>query len=1756
MAIPQKIIPQKGLDLDSSELYVEELRAVFLKNITLAVNDNERIAQDEGLNQFEFTPLESNSKYCELTLPSGNNYCVGFYYAIELKQAYVFVWNSQSNHLIYRLNAQDGSCQVVVQSSCLNFQLRPEHFIAEGRCVVETACYFNVVKQAQDQRVYLIFTDNYNEPRFISVEDCIATDFFDPNQFPFFNINDAECYRCNLLNLGVPTPLDCLEITPIARDMDDPDELTKVNKLLGNTWQFRIRGEDVWGRTTEHGIISDMYLPAAGSVCAAGSVGQPRCLKLKFKAGCPTIEKLYIEFRNWTGNVRGLATETDWYRAVILEKYDSSDTSKDWWERPINPNITYNAADNTIEYTFCASDERVPIDVSETNRSENPLALTSSSVFKIGKSIALARNTRGFEPLDQKELDKIEFSVIAPGATTVCKPQARTLTFYAILYSWGDEVVVPLRKKNDQIVFGAADCANNNPFAYDQVMKDNQEGFIGCLRGTKYYAISKQCSYDRQTGEIKEVGIDFNWGNPLTDPMNYLRYYPVQKFVIENVLPGNYIFQISSHKATPLDDYMRMSTYTIGRASFATPATLLNKEREILVNCCSADYTDANPFIIYDLTRSGKGCAVVDATSVNAGYIYEDEKSKIPIEGAVIDASVDSAVTPYGTDHNGFYFCATRKRGLKTTIRGMKNCTEQALATGRASRDTADNWYKFDTLYAYKGSDTYPATDRMLIKGKVVECSNSSVGVPGVLVVLAHGGYAVTDSSGAYTIVAHDLVTMVRTDKVVFSQNGSCHILSCTGSCNYCLPSQDFTADSCDNSARIITMSDQGATANAVNKRGPKMGGRYGLGVVLHDWMGRQSFVQALEKHYVDIPTLQQTQAYDFSKIQFNLNGAVFPSWVRRVSFYITENLNYDQWFEWVAERIQFIDNTGNANTAAPSQIRLYYESLGVYNQTNNFSTNSTWQFVDDQNKVVLGDYIEFLAKPDGTIYTERITALVKHDKQGKYVQVDYDNALADLKDGTLVQFVRPKAYQSNQFYYQLCPSIRVENLLAVEQSGTLNFFDSYLQARTIPVPVEVKKTDSSGEIQTTTEYKLNNYPFYYEHHSPSDFWGDHAWNKGRVAEKNPYERRYCRPMEVAVSKVFSNNGVVNGLHYFDEDDFKEYDEQGRGGIVVGLAEDNTVLFICENDNFVATYNDVSVEVREGQVIAPNADDKFGRAQKKIGNNYGCQMADINTIRRKNGIVLFLDGNRSALVYHNYADAVDLSDEGVKSWITAKVKSVRDFNIAGEGIRYFHAGIDAKTREYLLTDSFLEPRPDSTGAACPEGWQLSSDGTTCSRIVESEPTSQQTPIHAAPSTHPVYSQYGTRIYESGFNLQGDGAASEILSPDAFWSNFDSTVNNGPMNRNGIWVDNDNDGVRDALSMGQQLTVTFNLSSDSQKLFYFGVGGDNKIKLTVNGVVIVDKQTIVDLNFKWWHVYPVLLNAGSNLVSVTGEGDGSVQDSMAMEIYENTEAELLAASSYADLNVRFKTADLRGGILQITECQAGYQPINDGGVWKCQKVETQPSTPVDLGVIVPDSKFLNDRAAVEVSVSETLCLDMVQKVFRGFLSFTPEYYGTMEADLYGPQLLSFRLAEAWRHHGLMDAGSSFSTFYGTAVDLFLEVVFNRDNTKVKNYLWNEVYCKGAQWFIESIVTESGQQSRLMPLWWEKRDQFFVADFKCALNTPQDMMLGSDTTTNALLDGDLLYGRWLKARYKLRAQDRTKYFQLTALVGYMNGAEKSG
>lgn len=221
-------------------------------------------------------------------------------------------------------------------------------------------------------------------------------------------------------------------------------------------------------------------------------------------------------------------------------------------------------------------------------------------------------------------------------------------------------------------------------------------------------------------------------------------------------------------------------------------------------------------------------------------------------------------------------------------------------------------------------------------------------------------------------------------------------------------------------------------------------------------------------------------------------------------------------------------------------------------------------------------------------------------------------------------------------------------------------------------------------------------------------------------------------------------------------------------------------------------------------------------------------------------------------------------------------------------------------------------------AACPSGYTLNEEGTLCVAQEETEPTIEGDAVEACENFYEQYGEYGAIVYVGGFDSDGTGQganlSADIIAGDVVaittaevWQNNDHTTpgttdgnNFGPVNRAGVW---------DCAGVGAgQLGFTVPVDVPSTKVYYIGIAADDKFKMVVNGVTIVDNTAVNPAAtyyldggaiFRYWHIYPVTLTEGINYLELVGIDTGGVQSVLAAEIYDNTLAQLQAAALEPD-----------------------------------------------------------------------------------------------------------------------------------------------------------------------------------------------------------------------------------------------------------------
>lgn len=258
------------------------------------------------------------------------------------------------------------------------------------------------------------------------------------------------------------------------------------------------------------------------------------------------------------------------------------------------------------------------------------------------------------------------------------------------------------------------------------------------------------------------------------------------------------------------------------------------------------------------------------------------------------------------------------------------------------------------------------------------------------------------------------------------------------------------------------------------------------------------------------------------------------------------------------------------------------------------------------------------------------------------------------------------------------------------------------------------------------------------------------------------------------------------------------------------------------------------------------------------------------------------------------------------------------------------------------TDFFWQTPCNCVGA----GFSPAPSGLECQNVVTTAPTVTSSGFCLAISQNAAYSNDGGRVYNPGFTTAtvnlGFGAVdafinTELLTPN-LWRNDTASSTIGPMNREGVWIDSDCNGTRDPLSGGVQTTIAYLFNNPGPaKTIHVGVGADNQFQLVVNGVLIVDTLAAGNRQFKVWHLMPINVVTGANYINVIATGDGSVNDAMAMMVYDNTAAEIIAAGSEGALTIPFRSSSLRGTTYSVSTCPSGYSLDTSSGnpaTWTC------------------------------------------------------------------------------------------------------------------------------------------------------------------------------------------------------------------------------
>lgn len=225
---------------------------------------------------------------------------------------------------------------------------------------------------------------------------------------------------------------------------------------------------------------------------------------------------------------------------------------------------------------------------------------------------------------------------------------------------------------------------------------------------------------------------------------------------------------------------------------------------------------------------------------------------------------------------------------------------------------------------------------------------------------------------------------------------------------------------------------------------------------------------------------------------------------------------------------------------------------------------------------------------------------------------------------------------------------------------------------------------------------------------------------------------------------------------------------------------------------------------------------------------------------------------------------------------------------------------------------YLEP------CSCPSGYVSSPDLSECVQEVTVSATAPTASTFDRTLVAKTYFNYGvgwTAIYTGGFNpATGVPTGTVITDTSTWWKNTDSV--SGPMNRCAVWTNLE--------TSNQRIGFSICLNTTQDKTYLVGVGSDNFASIKLNGTTILTQDPSalgaywvgsagnLTTTFTLWHVYPIFIPAGNNVIEVSGNNVSDVA-AVGVEIYDGTPAQILAAQSYTALGQRlvFSTKDIVG-----------------------------------------------------------------------------------------------------------------------------------------------------------------------------------------------------------------------------------------------------
>jgi hypothetical protein len=407
---------------------------------------------------------------------------------------------------------------------------------------------------------------------------------------------------------------------------------------------------------------------------------------------------------------------------------------------------------------------------------------------------------------------------------------------------------------------------------------------------------------------------------------------------------------------------------------------------------------------------------------------------------------------------------------------------------------------------------------------------------------------------------------------------------------------------------------------------------------------------------------------------------------------------------------------------------------------------------------------------------------------------------------------------------------------------------------------------------------------------------------------------------------------------------------------------------------------------------------------------------------------------------------------------------------------------------------------------CPPGYQYING--QCQQVTTEPPVISTTNYSTEPLESVTYGTLGTALYDLGYNGSAVGTYTNIGQLNNFWINDTGTSSDGPVNYLMIKTT--------ATSGIPNDTITYNIylnNVPNEKIYYVAICSYSvdpttaytNFRITLNGQVILDPDLAAmnadsrlpgssgdDVSNTYLHIYPIQITEVNNTLKLEGSYEG-----FGAALIDNTQFEILNATSFSDLNVIFTTNDKSefidyeytcsgAGVLEYT--YGVEEPVCVYTLTESLEYNTEILPPVSVFSKIPIS--LCDPAYFE-DASWTISYDVKNKQWISFHDWHPTFMLPSKRHFYTAYKTCFQTQTGlWRHN---DRWDDFCNFYGTYHPFEIEYAFPTGTTvttmrNVEYYLEAYKYSANGQDkfhlldynFDSAIVYNSEQISGLLNL----------------------------------------------------------------------------